>query len=162
VVREAAEAFQPVAERDGVKFALDATSGAVVDADPKRLGQVLFNLMDNALKFTPRGGLIAVQARADRGWAEVVVRDSGKGLAPESIPKLFKPFQQVHDPMQVTRSGSGLGLYISKGIVELHGGTIRAESPGLGKGATFTFTLPLGPAHDDAPSPSPPNVPSAA
>jgi PAS domain S-box-containing protein len=143
VVREVAQTFQPMADRAGVRLQLFAAEGALVDADPKRISQVLFNLVDNALKFTPSGGRVEVALRADRGWAEVQVRDTGAGIRAEDIPRLFQPFSQVHDTMQSTKGGSGLGLYISMGILELHGGSIRCESGGPGLGSTFTFMLPL-------------------
>jgi PAS domain S-box-containing protein len=160
VVRDVAQTFQPMAERAGVRLQLHAAEGTQVDADPKRVSQVLFNLIDNALKFTPAGGRVEVALRADRGWAEVQVRDSGAGIRAEDIPKLFQPFSQVHDTMQQTKGGSGLGLYISSGILELHGGSIRCESPGLGLGTTFTVLLPL--ATGPPPQPQPVAEPSAA
>jgi PAS domain S-box-containing protein len=168
VVRDVAQTFQPMAEKAGVRLAVRAPEGAIVDADPKRVSQVLFNLIDNALKFTPEGGRIDVALRADRGWAEVQVSDTGAGIRAEDIPRLFQPFSQVHDTMQQTRGGSGLGLYISSGILELHGGSIRCESGGPGQGTTFTFLLPLAnlnappPEETDASNASPVRAPSAA
>lgn len=143
VVRDVLQTFVPLAERAGLRIDVVGPGGVMVDADAKRVSQVLYNLVDNAVKFTPAGGFIEVRLRADRGWAEVAVRDTGSGLRPEGIARLFQPFSQVHDTMQTTRGGSGLGLYICKGIVELHGGHIRCESAGPGLGSTFTFTLPL-------------------
>jgi PAS domain S-box-containing protein len=143
VLREAAQTFQPMAEKAGLALELDVAPDVQVSGDPKRLSQVLFNLVDNAFKFTPPGGRVSIRLHAERGWAEVEVRDTGKGLTPADMAKLFQPFSQVHDTMQTTRSGSGLGLYISRGIAELHGGTLRVESAGPGLGSTFTFTLPL-------------------
>jgi PAS domain S-box-containing protein len=153
VLREARDSFQAVAERGGVALHWDMPDHLSIDGDSKRLSQVVFNLVDNALKFTPSGGRIDVTLRAKDGWAEVAVRDTGAGMSAENIARLFQPFVQVHDAMQVTRSGSGLGLYISRGILELHGGTIRCESAGPGKGTTFTFTVPL--PEPGAPEPGP-------
>ncbi|MGE5707511.1 MAG: sensor histidine kinase, partial [Bacteroidota bacterium] len=112
-------------------------------ADEQRVNQILLNLLSNAIKFTPEGGTIAVRAWVEAGALVCEVKDSGIGIAPEDHPRLFKPFTQLD--MSSTRKvrGTGLGLTIAKALVEAHGGTITAESPGLGKGATFRFTLPL-------------------
>lgn len=152
VVREVGQTFQPMAEEAGVQLVVNAIDEVPVHADPKRVNQVLFNLMDNALKFTPSGGRIEVRLRKQEGWAVVGVRDTGSGLRAEDMARLFQPFTQVHDPMEQTRSGSGLGLYISRGILGLHGGDITCESPGPGQGSTFTFRLPLASA-DEMPGP---------
>jgi PAS domain S-box-containing protein len=143
VVAEAVESFQEPAEQAGLSLELRTTPGLTLQADAKRVTQVLFNLLNNAWKFTPPGGAITVETRREGGEAVVRVRDTGAGLRPEDIPRLFRPFTQVHDTMERTRGGTGLGLYICRGIVELHGGRIWAESEGPGRGATFTFTLPL-------------------
>jgi PAS domain S-box-containing protein len=143
LVREAVESFQEVAERNQVELRLLDKANVQVQGDTKRLGQVMLNLLDNAFKFTPSGGRVDVGARVQDGVVEVRVKDTGTGLSPENLQRLFQPFSQAHDPMERTRSGSGLGLYICKGFVELHGGTIRCESEGPGRGSTFLFTLPL-------------------
>lgn len=112
-----------------------------VYGDRIRLAQALTNLLSNSVKFTPEGGEIRVEAE-DRG-DEIAVRvsDTGFGIAKEDLPKLFKPFPDIKKPI-VTEKSTGLGLVICKGIIKLHGGRIWAESPGLGKGSTFTFTIP--------------------
>jgi PAS domain S-box-containing protein len=143
VVFEAAESFQEPARRAGVAMETRLTPGLSIEGDARRLTQVLFNLLSNALKFTPPGGKVSLETFREGGLAVVRVRDSGAGLRAEDIPKLFQPFSQVHDPAQRTRAGTGLGLYISKGIVELHGGRIGVESAGPGRGATFTFAVPV-------------------
>lgn len=142
VVREAMDSFQEFAGKVGVTMTARVDPDLRVEADLKRLNQVLFNLFENALKFTPTGGNVSVEA--DRSGPSVLIRvkDTGIGLRAEDIARLFTPFTQIHDPMEQTRTGSGLGLYICKGLVQLHGGTIECESPGLGKGTTFTVTLP--------------------
>jgi PAS domain S-box-containing protein len=145
IVRESAESFHETARGNGVELAVEAPEPPVlVDADDARVTQVLFNLLSNALKFTPEGGRVALRvARAPDG-VRVSVTDTGIGVRPEDIPKLFQPFSQLHDTSQTGRGGTGLGLYISRGIVEAHGGRIWAESPGPGRGATVTFVLPAG------------------
>jgi PAS domain S-box-containing protein len=143
VVGEALESFEDVARSNGVRLERELETGLLVDGDARRLGQVLFNLCGNALKFTPREGAITVRVRRKDGNALVSVHDTGAGLRPEDIGRLFEPFSQVHDTMEKTNAGTGLGLYISRGIVEGHGGSIWCESPGPGKGATFSFSIPL-------------------
>ncbi|MHB8605561.1 MAG: sensor histidine kinase [Thermoplasmatota archaeon] len=145
LAKEAAESFHEGAVEAGVTLAVGGES-VVVEADPARLTQVLFNLVRNALKFTPRGGHVRIAVRRDGAGARVSVTDTGSGIRPEDIEKLFQPFSQVHDKMEKTRSGTGLGLYIAKGIIEAHGGEIGCESEGLGRGAEFTFTVPAVPA----------------
>jgi len=143
LVGDVVEAFQEVAAKNAVALAWRSPGEARMSADPRRLSQVLFNLLDNAFKFTPAGGRIEVELRCEGDTAEVAVRDTGAGLSEEDIAKLFQPFSQAHDPMQRTRAGTGLGLYISRGFAQLHGGDLRCASPGRGRGATFTLTLPL-------------------
>ena len=140
---EAVESFQESARQAGLK--LDLRPGPVlnVDADPKRCIQVLFNLLNNALKFTPAGGRIVVETACDETTAIVRVRDTGKGLRSEDLPKLFLPFSQIQDGTEASHPGTGLGLYICRGILEQHGGRIWAESEGPSQGSTFAFTLPL-------------------
>lgn len=143
VVSESTEAFHESAKQTGVELIVRVNAPLRVRADGKRLTQVLFNLLTNALKFTPPGGKVVVEAVANGPTASVAVRDTGVGMTTEQISRLFQPFSQVHDTMQRTRAGTGLGLYISKGIVELHGGRIWCESAGPSMGSTFAFTVPL-------------------
>ena len=112
-----------------------------VSADAERIAQVLANLIHNAVKFTPAGGAVRVSAAAGEGVVRFAVRDDGAGLAPDELDRVFERFYKS-DRARV-RGGTGLGLAIAKHLVQAHGGTIRAESPGPGGGATFTFTLPL-------------------
>ena len=142
LVEEAVESFAEPAAHDGVRLSMRGDERVVVRADGPRVTQVLFNLIRNALKFTPPGGKVDVVVLPEDDRVAVEVRDTGCGLRPEDIAKLFRPFSQAHDKMQKTQSGTGLGLYIAKGIVESHGGAISCESPGPGRGATFRFTLP--------------------
>ncbi|MHB8606164.1 MAG: sensor histidine kinase [Thermoplasmatota archaeon] len=144
LVTEAAASFEEPAARAGVALAVSSADELRISADPRRVLQVLFNLIGNALKFTPHGGRIEIAARREGAFVRVDVRDTGAGLTAEQISRLFRPFSQVHDPMQKTLAGTGLGLFICKGIVEQHGGAIACASDGPGLGSTFTFTLPLG------------------
>ena len=111
--------------------------------DATRLQQVFWNLLKNALKFTPEKGCIGIECRRDGSHVSIEVTDSGKGIAPEDLGRIFHPFEQIERRENGAYGGLGLGLTISKSLVELHGGTIEARSKGLGKGATFCVTLPL-------------------
>jgi PAS domain S-box-containing protein len=123
-------------------LSLDSRLG-LLTGDPSRLQQVLWNVLKNAAKFTPEGGAIHVTtALTPEGCAQVVVRDSGVGISPEALPAIFDAFEQGGPEITRQFGGLGLGLAISKALVELHGGAIRAESEGLGRGATFVITLP--------------------
>lgn len=143
VVAEAVQMFEPSARERRIRLEARVDRDLPVAADAQRLAQVLTNLLSNAVKFTPPGGTVAVEARREDGTAVVRVRDTGIGFGAGDLARLFQPFSQVHGG-PVSGQGSGLGLYISKGLIEGHGGHIWGESPGPGKGATFTFTLPLG------------------
>lgn len=145
VLVECVESFQDPALRAGVTIETRVPPGLEVSVDARRISQVVFNLVSNALKFTPSGGRVVVEARRDGHEIAVHVADTGAGLKPEDIPRLFQPFSQVHDPMQLTVPGTGLGLFISKGIVDLHGGRMWCESGGPGKGTRFSFTVPMRP-----------------
>ena len=114
-----------------------------VHADRRRLTQVLMNLLSNAVKFSPASSPITIGVEANADQATVHVQDQGRGIAREKLPHLFKKFSQVHQDAGRGLVGTGLGLAICKGIVEAHGGRIWADSPGEGRGTTFSFTLPL-------------------
>ena len=109
--------------------------------DLNRISQVIVNLILNAIKFTPEKGVICISSRVEENWIIVQVRDSGIGLSPDDIWRLFRTFPGIEHGLKV--SSTGLGLSISKGIVELHGGEIWAESEGIGKGSTFSFKIPV-------------------
>src|SRR4029079_450712 len=98
----------------------------------------------NSLKFTPRDGRVTLEVTSTGTEARIAVMDTGEGMTSVALAKLFKPFVQAYDTMERTRSGWGLGLFISRRIAEDHGGRLWAESPGLGKGSTFYVSLPLG------------------
>jgi two-component system CheB/CheR fusion protein len=114
-----------------------------LSGDPVRLQQVLWNLLSNAIKFTPAGGRVAVTLEYFDSLAQIQVRDTGQGISPEFLPHVFERFRQADGSSTRSSSGLGLGLNIVKHLVELHGGTVEAESQGLGLGATFTVRLPL-------------------
>ena len=122
-----------------------ATTPVRIDGDATRLEQVFGNLIDNAVKYTPRGGRIAVSVDTDAasGTGRLRVRDTGRGVSPELVPHLFEPFVQADKSLDRKEGGLGLGLAVAKMIVVLHGGTIAVASPGPGMGTTFTVTLPL-------------------
>lgn len=140
VVREAVEMHAPVAEDRGVRIDFGPAGPLKVEADAQRLMQVMVNLLANAVKFTPQGGRVLVKAASVDGEAVVSVQDTGLGFTPAQGQQLFQAFSQLHSGVH---GGSGLGLYISRSIVEAHGGRMFAESPGPNAGATFGFALPL-------------------
>ncbi len=134
--------------------------------DPQRLQQVLWNLLSNAIKFTPHGGRVQLIVSPQDGDMLLAVQDSGQGIPPEFLPHVFERFRQVDSSITRTHGGLGLGLAIVKQLVELHGGTVRADSQGEGRGARFTVRLPLRPASIDADAdaavPSPTTDPDAS
>jgi signal transduction histidine kinase len=144
VLDEALASFHAAAKDAGIQLTGDIPKDLQVTGDAQRLTQVVYNLLNNALKFTPEGGRVELLARRDDGHVLVTVRDSGTGLTSQQIERLFQPFSQVHEHQQTTLSGTGLGLYLSRALVEKHGGEIWCESDGPGKGSSFHFRLPLG------------------
>ena len=144
VVEAAVAAVRGEAEARGVtvQTSLDATVGPV-SADPERLQQVVANLLSNALRFTPRGGRIDVRLRAALGQARIEVQDTGAGISPEMLPRVFDRFRSAEGSTTRAPGGVGLGLAIVRHLVELHGGTVDAASRGRCECATFTVTLPI-------------------
>jgi PAS domain S-box-containing protein len=146
VVSAAIETVRPVAEAKGVALSSTlAADGTRIVGAPDRLQQVVWNLLTNAIKFTPPGGAVDVLLRQAAGSAEIEVRDNGEGIAPDVLPYVFEQFRQEDSSTTRAHSGLGLGLSIVKHLVELHGGHVRAASSGKGQGAGFTVTLPLRP-----------------
>ena len=139
LVKQVVEEQEPLFESRGQKVLVEAEAGLEVSGDPLRVSQVLVNLLSNASKYSPEGGRIRVRVADGGGEVLVSVEDEGVGIKPEDMPKLFKPFPGIRVPG--VKDSVGLGLSICRGIVELHGGRIWAESEGPGKGARFTFTL---------------------
>ena len=151
VVQSAVDVAQASAEAKGIGLEL-AVRGSLrsIHGDPARLQQVVSNLLNNSIKFTPRGGNISVRLEAVDGTAQLTVRDTGLGLSAEMLPHLFDRFVQADNAMTRSHGGLGLGLAIVRHIVNVHGGEVCAESPGERKGATFTVTLPLAAQNEDA------------
>jgi signal transduction histidine kinase len=132
------------AARRGVTLGLKVDPAVgLVEADERKVKQVVYNLLTNAVKFTSAGGTVDVSARALPGAVEIAVRDTGIGIAPEEQATIFEEFRQASRPTGVEREGTGLGLALAKRFVELHGGQIRVESV-PGQGSTFAFTIPHG------------------
>jgi signal transduction histidine kinase/ActR/RegA family two-component response regulator len=119
------------------------TVAALVDADPTRLVQIIDNILDNAVKYSPDGGQVEVTVRHVDGWAELVVRDSGMGIAPELLPKVFTIFVQGKQSLQRVQGGLGIGLSLVRRLVDMHGGTVAIDSAGPGQGACVRVRLPL-------------------
>ena len=144
VVVAAMEAVQAAADAKGILLAtnLDPYLGPV-SADPDRLQQVVWNLLTNAIKFTPTGGRVDIRLERADSLARITVSDTGKGIRPDLLPFVFDRFRQEETSIGRRHGGLGLGLAIVRHIVELHGGVARAESPGENRGATFTVDLPL-------------------
>jgi CheY-like chemotaxis protein len=117
--------------------------GIVVNGDPDRLQQIVWNLLTNAIKFTPEGGKVEVRCLRANSHVQIQVIDTGMGISPEFLPHVFDRFRQADSTTTRTHGGLGLGLAIVRNLVALHGGTVHAESEGEGKGATFTVKLPL-------------------
>lgn len=142
IARDVVEDLSPLAAQKHLELCNEVPPLPSLVADPQRIGQVLTNLLNNAIKFTPEGGWIRLRAIIEDGFLRCEVEDTGIGIAPENLSKLFKPFTQVD--MSTTRKagGTGLGLSISKAIVEAHGGKIGVQSEPE-KGSCFWFTLPL-------------------
>jgi signal transduction histidine kinase/ActR/RegA family two-component response regulator len=144
VIDDAVATVLPAAEAKGVSVELDVDrSTPAGSGDPERLQQVVWNLLNNAVKFTPHGGVVRVRLRAEGAYTEVTVSDTGRGIAADFLPHLFERFRQADSHFSREHGGLGLGLAIARDIVETHGGTIQAASGGEGRGATFTVRLPI-------------------
>jgi PAS domain S-box-containing protein len=144
IVEAALDALRPTADVKGIKLKTRFDPGqCLVKGDPNRLRQVIWNLLSNAIKFTPRGGNVSVDLTCVESTARLTVSDTGDGISPEFLPYVFDRFRQAEGSISRKQGGLGLGLAVARHLVELHGGTIRAASEGLGKGASFTVDLPL-------------------
>ncbi len=161
VVEAALETIRPAAEAKslGLHVKLDR-SDIIVAGDPARLQQVMWNLCANAVKFTPAGGHVHVTLERRGSEAHIVIADTGRGIRPEFLPFVFDRFRQGDSTTTRNFGGLGLGLAIVRYLVELHGGTVRAESAGENLGATFTVTLPVRVRHNRRARPQPSGVPS--
>ncbi|HEV2762262.1 MAG TPA: ATP-binding protein [Pyrinomonadaceae bacterium] len=144
VVRAAADVVRPALEAKKITLHLDLDpKEGLITGDPDRLQQVVWNLLSNAAKFTPEGGSVSVHLGRVGFNVEMAVSDTGCGIRPDFLPYVFDRFRQAENVNQRTHRGLGLGLAIVRHLVELHGGTVTAESPGEGRGATFIVRLPL-------------------
>ena len=144
----AVEAVRPAAEAKGVRVQKVMDTGAVsIPGDPVRLQQVVWNLLSNAIKFTARGGRVQIRSERVNSHLEIVVSDTGQGIASDFLPHVFDRFRQADQKTSRQHGGMGLGLAIVRHLVELHGGTVRANSEGVGQGATFTVQLPISPIY---------------
>lgn len=151
VIDEVVQSLRLEYERKGMTVRID-TSPALppVIADQKRVGQIIFNLFSNAVKYTYEGGSITVRAFVNRAnMMQIEVEDTGVGMSPEQLKKLFRPFYRADNPLRDVAGGTGLGLSIAKQLVEMHGGEIWVTSE-LGKGSTFSFAIPLQQATNNA------------
>jgi signal transduction histidine kinase/ActR/RegA family two-component response regulator len=142
VIGEAIEQASPVIDEQAHRLHVDLEPGVVIDGDPARMAQVFANLLTNAAKYTRRGGEIRISAKASRGAVEVEVRDNGQGIEPTLLPHVFDVFVQGAQGRDRARGGLGVGLAVARSIVAMHGGTIRADSDGPGRGTTVVVELP--------------------
>ncbi len=144
IVDAAVAAAGPSFEAKHVDLAAEVASGLPpVLADADRLGEVLANLLENALRHTPPEGRVRVAVSGNSGFVEFTLTDTGEGIGPAHLQRIFERFYRVEPARDRASGGSGIGLAIAKAIIEAHGGTIRAESAGLGHGATFRLRLPV-------------------
>ena len=143
IVRSALEAVEAAAAARGVRLHPRLQYGVFARCDPERIRQVAWNLLVNAVKFTPEGGTISIDVTRERSSASLVVTDTGVGIEPHVISHVFERFWQAEQSPRRTRGGLGLGLAIVKQLVEMHGGEVDVYSAGRGTGATFTVRLPL-------------------
>ena len=133
---------RPLAEQKGLALTVTLLETPLIHADARRLKQVLSSLLANAVKFTPAGGRVEVRLEAQAGGVAYVVRDTGRGILPEFMPRLFLPLRQEEEGTTRTQGGLGLGLVMARQVVDHHGGRLSAESGGRGAGSTFTVWLP--------------------
>ena len=144
IVQASVDGIRPAADAKSITLSYKVDeSDIAVFADPERIQQIVNNLMSNAVKFTDEGGEVSVTLDRSGDEARLVVRDTGQGIAPEFLPKVFERYKQANNSTTNRKGGLGLGLAIVKHLAELHGGSIAAESDGEGKGSTFTVRLPL-------------------
>jgi len=146
VIEAALDAVRPAAEARSIRLeaSYDPRIGPV-PGDVDRLQQIVWNLLSNGVKFTPSGGTVRVSLEGDEAHVRIVVSDDGRGIHPDFLDHVFEPFRQADGTTTRAQGGLGLGLAIVRRLVELHGGQVRAESAGLGRGARFTVEIPLGP-----------------
>jgi PAS domain S-box-containing protein len=153
IIADAVAAVQGEAREKAIDIRLDLAEGIPpVDGDPARLQQVVWNLLSNAIKFSSSGGRVGVTLRRRDAMAQIAVVDAGAGIRPDFLPHVFERFHQADRSITRRYGGLGLGLSIVKDLMDLHGGSVRADSAGEGRGATFTVSLPLAAAKTATPS----------
>jgi PAS domain S-box-containing protein len=156
VVATAVETSASLIDNAGHKLTVEVPSQPLpMHADPTRIAQVVSNLLNNAAKYTPEGGRIALKVAADGHEAVLCVTDTGIGIEPDSLGKVFEMFAQVPGTAGKPQGGLGIGLSLVQSLVALHGGSVSATSPGIGKGSTFTVRLPLSEGNDMSPDTRP-------
>ena len=161
VVEAAIETVRPAAQAKRIALVVDVDAAVkTIVADEDRVQQILWNLLSNAMKFTPTGGQVTATVRLEGHGVLLRVTDTGEGIAPEFLPFVFDRFRQFDGSTTRMHAGLGLGLAIVRHLAELHGGAVRAESAGFGRGASFTVTLPLSPT--SAPQPTDATPPTGA
>jgi PAS domain S-box-containing protein len=161
IVDAAIEASKPVIERKQHRLDVSVADGSLLlDADLTRLAQVLGNLLNNASNYTPNGGHIELSAKRDGDFVVIAVRDNGTGIPSDRLSDVFEMFSQVNRKLERSHGGLGIGLALVRRLVEMHGGTSSAESPGVGKGSTFSIRLPLATASAAEATPSSLSLPA--
>jgi len=141
------QALQPAADAKGVQLIASVDAGiGPVSVDARRLQQVLWNVVHNAIKFTPSGGRVEIYAHKTENSLQITVQDNGQGISPQFLPHVFERFRQEDASHVREKFGLGLGLSIARHLVELHGGSICAFSRGSGQGARFEIDIPVAPA----------------
>ena len=151
IVHEVASTMEPLAAKKSIRISADGAAAGQVPADLGKLRQMLLNLVSNAVKFTPQGGLVSIDARHLEQVVEISVSDTGIGIAESDRARLFEPFRQLDSTLARQQHGTGLGLALTKRFAELHGGQLLVESE-LGTGSKFMLRLPLVPHNADAPA----------
>ncbi|RYE83914.1 MAG: response regulator, partial [Myxococcales bacterium] len=153
VVEAALDTVRPTAEARGVRLQSVLDAGGLVMGDPNRLQQIVWNLLANAVKFTPKGGRVHTTVQCLESSVEIVVSDTGQGITPGFLPHVFERFRQADGGIARVQGGLGLGLSIVRQLVETLGGTVSVASPGEGQGATFTVRLPVAVARRESVAP---------
>jgi PAS domain S-box-containing protein len=143
IVEAAVDALRPTADAKGLDLKTELSSACLVRGDANRLRQVIWNLLSNGIKFTPRGGSVGIALDCVEGLVRLRVSDTGEGISEEFLPYVFDRFRQAEGSISRRQGGLGLGLAVVRHLVELHGGSVSAESNGLGSGSTFTVDLPM-------------------
>ena len=157
IVQRAVETARPSADAKAIVLRIESDEHVpAISADPARLQQIVWNLLSNAVKFTSKNGSIDVSVRRVRSNLHIVVSDTGQGISTEFLPEVFNRFSQADTSKTRPHGGLGLGLALVLQLVELHGGTVKAESPGIGKGSRFTVSLPLPGVIEKSPAPKKP------